>query len=140
MGRDDDDRADDPTTPAASETSEDAPTEEEDSEEPAAEPDRSTPGPVVNAGGINGMAGAWRHDLEGEGREDVSVTTADNVQQEPVVRYRHAADADRARAHAEQVGVDEVRQSGEYEARITFVAVAEPGDEGGDEGGEEGEG
>src|SRR5690625_2410131 len=117
-----------------------ASTEEEDSEEPAAEPDRSTPVLVVNAGGINGMAGAWRDDLEGEGWEDVSVTTADNVQQEPVVFYRDEDDADSARGLAEQVGVDEVRQSDEYEARITFVAVAEPGDEGGDEGGEEGEG
>lgn len=136
MGRDGDDRADDPTTPAASETSEDAPAEE-DSEEPAAEPDQSTPVLVVNAGGINGMAGAWRDSLEGDGWEDVSLSTVDNVQQEPVVFYRDEDDADTARALAEQVGVDEARQSDEYEARITFVAVAEPGD---DEGGEEDEG
>ena len=136
MGRDGDDRADDPTTPAASETSEDAPAEEEDSEEPAAEPDRSTPVLVVNAGGINGMAGAWRDSLEGEGWDDVSLSTADNVQQEPVVFYRDEDDADTARALAEQVGVDEARQSDEYEARITFVAVAEPGDDDGGEGGE----
>lgn len=137
MGRDGDDRADDPTTPAASETSEDAPAEEGPEEEPAAEPDQSTPVLVVNAGGINGMAGAWSDSLEGDGWEDVSVTTADNVQQEPVVFYRDEEDADTARALAEQVGVEEVRQSDEYEARITFVAVAEPG--GDEDGGGEGD-
>lgn len=140
MGGDGDDRAEDPTTPAAAETSEEAPAEEETTaeEEPAAEPDLSTPVLVVNAGGINGMAGAWQESLEGEGWEDVGVSTADNIQQEPVVFYRDEADADSAQALAEQVGAGEARQSDEYDARITFVAVTEPGAEDGGEGGEEG--
>lgn len=139
MGRDGDDRASDPTSPAASETTEEAPAEEESSEgqeeeAPAPEPDRSTPVLVVNAGGINGMAGAWRDSLEGSGWTDISVSTADNVQQEPVVFYRDEADADTAQALAQEVGAGEARQSDEYESRITFVAVTEPGS--GDEGGE----
>lgn len=140
MGRDGDDRAEDPTTPAATETSQEAPAEEETTEEePAAEPDLSTPVLVVNAGGINGMAGAWQESLEGEGWEDVGVATADNVQQEPVVFYRDEADADSAQALAQQVGAGEARQSDEYDARITFVAVTEPGaDDGGEGDGEQG--
>ena len=140
MGRDGDDRAEDPTTPAATETSEEAPAEEEATEEePAAEPDLSIPVLVVNAGGINGMAGAWQETLEGEGWEEVGVSTADNVQQEPVVFYRDEADVDSAQALAQQVGAGEARQSDEYDARITFVAVTEPGaDEGGEGDGEEG--
>lgn len=135
MGRDGDERATEPTTPAATETTEAAPTEEEPTEEtPVAEPDRETPVLVVNAGGINGMAGAWRDSLEGSGWTDISVSTADNVQQEPVVFYRDEADADTAQALAQEVGAGEARQSDEYESRITFVAVTEPGS--GDEGGE----
>lgn len=139
MGRDGDDRASDPTSPAASETTEEAPAEEESSEgqeeeAPAPEPDRSIPVMVINAGGINGMAGAWRDSLEGSGWEQVSIGTADNVQQEPVVFYRDEADADTAQALAQEVGAGEARQSDEYESRITFVAVTEPGS--GDEGGE----
>ncbi|MCT1997192.1 LytR C-terminal domain-containing protein [Brachybacterium muris] len=140
MGRDGDDRASDPTSPAASETTEEAPAEEESSEgqeeeeAPAPEPDRSIPVMVINAGGINGMAGAWRDSLEGSGWTDISVSTADNVQQEPVVFYRDEADAATAQALAQEVGAGEARQSDEYESRITFVAVTEPGS--GDEGDE----
>lgn len=136
MGRDSDDRAEDPTTSAASETTEEADEEEATEEEPAADPDLSTPVLVVNAGGINGMAGAWSDSLEGDGWEDVSLSTADNVQQEPVVFYRDEDDADTAAALAEQVGAGEARQSDEYEARITFVAVTEPGADDGGEGDE----
>nr|WP_276549449.1 LytR C-terminal domain-containing protein [Brachybacterium muris] len=89
---------------------------------------------VINAGGINGMAGAWRDSLEGSGWTDISVSTADNVQQEPVVFYRDEADAATAQALAQEVGAGEARQSDEYESRITFVAVTEPGS--GDEGDE----
>lgn len=139
MGRDGDDRASDPTSPAASETTEEAPAEEEgtegEEEAPAPEPDRSIPVMVINAGGINGMAGAWRDSLEGSGWEQVSIGTADNVQQEPVVFYRDEADAETAQALAQEVGAGEARQSDEYESRITFVAVTEPGS-----GGQEGEG
>lgn len=139
MGRDGDDRASDPTSPAASETTEEAPAEEEgaegEEEVPAPEPDRSIPVMVINAGGINGMAGAWRDSLEGSGWGQVSIGTADNVQQEPVVFYRDEADAETAQALAQEVGAGEARQSDEYESRITFVAVTEPGS-----GGQEGEG
>lgn len=139
MGRDGDDRASDPTSPAASETTEEAPAEEEgaegEEEAPAPEPDRSIPVMVINAGGINGMAGAWRDSLEGSGWEQVSIGTADNVQQEPVVFFRDEADAETAQALAQEVGAGEARQSDEYESRITFVAVTEPGS-----GGQEGEG
>lgn len=139
MGRDGDDRASDPTSPAASETTEEAPAEEEgaegEEEAPAPEPDRSIPVMVINAGGINGMAGAWRDSLEGSGWDQVSIGTADNVQQEPVVFYRDEADAETAQALAQEVGAGEARQSDEYESRITFVAVTEPGS-----GGQEGEG
>lgn len=135
MGRDGDERATDPTTPAATETSEAAPTEEEPTEEaPAAEPDREVPVTVINAGGINGMAGAWRDALEGQGWAEVNIATAENVQQEPVVFYRDEADAATAQALAQEVGAGEARQSDEYESRITFVAVTEPGS--GDEGDE----
>lgn len=137
-GRDGDDRADDPTTTAAAETTEEAPEGEgegegEGEEEPAPEPDLSTPVLVVNAGGINGMAGAWQEALEGEGWTEVGVATADNIQQEPVVFYRDEADADSAQALAELVGAGEARQSDEYDARVTFVAVTEP-ELGGEEG------
>lgn len=139
MGRDGDDRASDPTSPAASETTEEAPAEEEgtegEEEAPAPEPDRSIPVMVINAGGINGMAGAWRDSLEGSGWGQVNIGTADNVQQEPVVFYRDEADAETAQALAQEVGAGEARQSDEYESRITFVAVTEPGS-----GGQEGEG
>lgn len=138
MGRDGDDRASDPTTPAATQTTEEAPAEEEAPEEeeaPAPEPDRSTPLMVVNAGGINGLAGSWRDTLEGSGWEQINVSTADNVQQEPVVFYRDEADADTAQALAQEVGAGEARQSDEYESRVTFVAVTEPG-----AGGEQGDG
>lgn len=135
MGRDGDERATDPTTSPASETAEAAPTDEEPAEEtPVAEPDRETPVLVVNAGGINGMAGAWRDSLKGSGWSDISINTAANVQQEPVVFYRDEADAATAQALAQEVGAGEARQSDEYESRITFVAVTEPGS--GDEGGE----
>ncbi|WP_114855091.1 LytR C-terminal domain-containing protein [Brachybacterium sp. YJGR34] len=130
MGGDGDERAEDPTTAAQSEGSE-APAEEGAAEEePAPEPDLTTPVTVVNAGGINGLAGTWQGELEGQGWEDVSVATADNLQEEPVVFYRDEADADSAQALAEQVGAGEARQSDEYEAPITFVAVSEPGSEG----------
>ncbi|MGP9538646.1 LytR C-terminal domain-containing protein [Brachybacterium sp. AOP43-C2-M15] len=140
MGGNGDDRAEDPTTAAESESSEEATEEDEGEaeEEPAAEPDLSTPVLVVNAGGINGLAGTWRDTLEGEGWEDVSVSTADNPQQEPVVFYRAEDDADTAQALAEQVGAGEARQSDEYDAAVTFVAVTEPGD--GDQGEDDGEG
>ncbi|WP_193104945.1 LytR C-terminal domain-containing protein [Brachybacterium sp. FME24] len=141
MGGGDDDRAEDPTSAAASETSE-SPAEETTEEEPAAEPDLSTPVLVVNAGGINGLAGTWQETLEGDGWTEVGVSTADNVQQEPVVFYRDEADADTANALAEQVGAGEARQSDEYDARITFVAVGEPdaGDDGTEGDGGDGEG
>lgn len=130
-----DDRAQDPTTPAASEdSSSESEAEESDEEEPAAEPDKSTPVLVVNAGGINGLAGTWQENLEDAGWSDISLNTADNVQQEPIVFYRDAEDADTAKALAEEVGAGEARQSDEYDARITFVVVDEPdaGDDGGD--------
>lgn len=141
MGGGDDDRAEDPTSAAASESSE-SPAEETTEEEPAAEPDLSTPVLVVNAGGINGLAGTWQETLEGDGWTEVGVSTADNVQQEPVVFYRDEADADTANALAEQVGAGEARQSDEYDARITFVAVGEPGagDDGTEGDGGDGEG
>lgn len=137
MGNNGDDRAEDPTSAAAEseaaeQSAEETATEEE--AEPAPEPDRSIPVLVVNAGGINGLAGTWRDTLEGEGWEDISVATADNAQQEPVVFYRDEADAATAQALAELAGAGEARQSDEYDAPITLVAVAEPGDAGGAEG------
>lgn len=134
MGGGDDDRAADPTTASESTEGEDA-AEESPSEEPAPEPDLSVPVQVINAGSINGLAGTWQEQLQGEGWEDVSVATADSPQQEPVVFYRDEADQATAQALAEQVGAGEARQSDEYESPLTFIAVTEPGD-GGDEGGE----
>lgn len=137
-GGDGDERAQDPTTPAASETS-DAPAEETTEEEaPAAEADRSIPIQVVNAGGINGLAGKWQSTLEDSKWEKVNVGTADHVQQEPVVFYRDEADAETAQALADEVGAGEARQSDEYEARITYVAVSDPESGDGDDGGDEG--
>ena len=131
MGGGDDKRAEDPTT-AATQSSE-APAEETTAEEePAAEPDKSVGVTVVNAGGINGLAGTWQSNLQESGWEDVTLSTADNVQQEPVVFYRDEADAATAQALAEQVGAGEARQSDEFDGPITFVAVSEP--EGGAEG------
>ena len=140
-GGDGDDRAEDPTS-AAEQSEEESAAEETEAEEsePAPEPDLSTPVLVVNAGGINGLAGSWQEALEGEGWEDVSVATADAPQQEPVVYYRDEADKDTAQALAEQVGAGDASQSDEYEAPITFVAVTEPGDGGGEDEGGEGEG
>lgn len=133
-----DDRAEDPTS-AAEQSEEESAAEETEAEEsePPPEPDLSTPVLVVNAGGINGLAGSWREALEGEGWEDVSVATADNPQQESLVFYRDEADLDTAQALAERVGAGEARQSDEYDAAVTLIAVEEPGDapEGeGDEG------
>ncbi|APX34230.1 hypothetical protein BH708_17665 [Brachybacterium sp. P6-10-X1] len=133
MGGGGDERAEDPTTPAASETSS-APAEETTEEEPPPEADKSVPVLVVNAGGMNGLAGTWRDTLEGDGWEDVSVSTADNQQQEPVVFYRDDEDQETAQALAAEVGAGEARQSDEYDARITFVAVEMPDEGGGDEG------
>ena len=144
-----DDGAEGPASASESASSEAAP-EESPSEEPAPEPDLSVPVQVVNAGSINGLAGTWQEELQGEGWEDVSVATADSPQQEPVVFYRDEADADTAQALAEQVGAGEARQSDEYDSPLTFIAVTEPGDGGGegdggdgdqgDQGGEGGEG
>ena len=68
----------------------------------------------------------------------MSVATADNHQEEAVVFYRDEADAGTAQALAAEVGAGEARQSDEYDAAITLVAVAEPGDAGaeGDAGGD----
>lgn len=132
MGGGGDDGAEGPASSSESASSE-APAEESPSEEPAPEPDLAVPVQVINAGGINGLAGTWQGELEGEGWEDVSVATADSPQQEPVVFYRDEADADTAQALAEQVGAGEARQSDEYDSPLTFIAVAEPGD-GGDQG------
>ncbi|WP_262425744.1 LytR C-terminal domain-containing protein [Brachybacterium sp. Z12] len=78
-GNGDDDRAEDPTS-AAEQSEEESAAEETEAaeEEPAPEPDLSTPVLVVNAGGIDGLAGTWQDTLEGDGWEDVSVATADN--------------------------------------------------------------
>ncbi|MDN6302733.1 MAG: LytR C-terminal domain-containing protein [Brachybacterium sp.] len=138
MGGGGDDRADDPTTAASSESAEAETsaeeTEAEDSQEPAPEADKSTPLLVVNAGGQNGLAGTWRDTLEEDGWEDVSLSTADNHQEEPVVFYRDEEDAETAQALAAEVGAGEARQSDEYDATVTFVAVEMPGE--GDDGGE----
>ncbi len=139
MGGDGDERADDPTTTTSAAESSEAPAEEAPEDAPPApEPDLATPVLVVNAGGINGLAGSWQETLQGDGWEAVDVATADNVQQEPVVFYRDAEDADTAQALAEQVGAGEARQSDEYDARVTFVAVAEPGASAEGEGDEDG--
>ena len=134
MGGDGDDRADDPTAAASEEAESSAEaTEAEPSEEPAPEADKSTPVLVVNAGGINGLAGAWESALEEDGWEDISLSTADNSQEESVVFYRDEADAGTAQALADSVGAGEARQSDEYDAAVTFVSVEMP-EEGADDG------
>lgn len=143
MGGDGDDRAEDPTSAAASESEAGESSGEEGggetSEEPPPEADRSTPLLVVNAGGQNGLAGSWRDTLEGDGWEDVTLATADNAQEESVVFYREEGDAETAQALAAEVGAGEARQSDEYDAAVTFVAVEMPGEGGdGDEGGDDG--
>ncbi|GAA1335235.1 LytR C-terminal domain-containing protein [Brachybacterium rhamnosum] len=135
LGRGGDERSADPTTPAAS--SEAAQSDGGGaSEAPAAEADKSTPVLVVNAGGINGLAGTWQSALEDDGWEKVDVGTADNRQQEAVVFYRDEADAASAQALADSVGAGEARQSDEYDASITFVAIEEPADDFGSGDGE----
>ena len=135
MGRGGDDRAADPTTPVATS----APAEQsdgggEDSASPTGEVDKSVNVRVVNAGGINGLAGDWRDALQGDGWNDVSLGTADNRQQESVVFYRDQADAGTAQALADAVGAGDARQSDEYDAPITFVAVEQPADDFGSQG------
>lgn len=97
-------------------------------EEPTAEPDRSTPVLVMNAANINGLAGTWQDTLEEDGWTEVGVGTADQPQDEAAVYYRDEADAASAQALAEEVGAGEATQSDEYDNRITFIAVSEPGD------------
>lgn len=145
MGGGGDDRAADPTTPAASsedaEASDGGGGEEATEEEPAGEPDLSTPVMVINAGGINGMAGDWQESLQIDGWTEVGVGTADQRQQEPVVFYRDEDDAATAQALAERVGAGEATQSDEYDGRITFIAVNPPEKSGGGEdAGGDGEG
>ncbi len=130
MGGGGDERAADPTTASEETTAAEESAEESASEEPAAEADKSTPVLVVNAGAINGLAGTWQSVLEDGGWEDVSVATADNPQQEPVVFYRSEEDKATAQALADEVGAGEARQSDEYDAAVTFVAVSEPDDQG----------
>jgi len=130
MGGGGDERAADPTTASEETTAAEESAEESASEEPAAEADKSTPVLVVNAGAINGLAGTWQSALEDGGWEDVSVATADNPQQEPVVFYRSEEDKATAQALADEVGAGEARQSDEYDAAVTFVAVSEPDDQG----------
>lgn len=139
MGGGGDERAEDPTTPAT-ETSSAASEEETTGEEAPPEADKSIPVLVVNAGGISGLAGAWQDALEGEDWEDVSLSTADNQQQEPVVFYRDEGDQETAQALADEVGAGEARQSDEYDSPVTLVAVEMPdeGDGGGDSEGDDG--
>jgi len=144
MGRNTpEERAEAPTSAAeqTEQTSAEGGEETTAEETPAPEPDRSTPVMVVNAGGINGLAGAWQDTLESAGWTAVDVSTADNLQEEPVVFYRDEADADTAQALAAEVGAGEARQSDEYDATITFIAVNEPGADQADQGGDgEGQG
>lgn len=97
-----------------------------DEGEPAAKADKSTPVLVVNAGGINGMAGRWQSALEDDGWKDVGLSTADSRQEQPVVFYRDKKDKATAEKLAKDVDVKEVRQSDEYDNRITFLAVQDP--------------
>lgn len=133
-----DERSADPTTPAASESGEEA--AEETAEEAAPQADLSVPVLVVNAGGIDGLAGTWRDALEDAGWQDVSVQTADETVPQPAVLYRDEADAESAQALAQQVGAGEAQQSDEYDARLTVVAVTEPTGDLGDGASDGGEG
>lgn len=135
LGRGGDERSADPTTPAASSQAAQSDGGSA-SEAPATEADKSTPVLVVNAGGINGLAGTWQSALEDDGWEKVDVGTADNRQQEAVVFYRDEADAASAQALADSVGAGEARRSDEYDASITFVAIEEPADDFGSGDGE----
>ncbi|PMC75616.1 MULTISPECIES: LytR C-terminal domain-containing protein [unclassified Brachybacterium] len=137
MGGDGDDRAQDPTTQAETTAEESEPEGEdgeEESEEPAPEPDRSVAVRVVNAAGINGLAGSWQETLQGSGWENVGVATADNRQEQSVVFYRSSEDQATAQALADEVGAGEARQSDEYDSPITFIAVQTPEEVGGGEG------
>lgn len=136
LGRGGDERSADPTTPAASSQAAQSDGGDDASGSPAAEADKSTPVLVVNAGGINGLAGTWQSTLEDDGWQKVDVGTADNRQQEAVVFYRDEADAASAQALADAVGAGEARQSDEYDASITFVAVEQPADDFGSGDGE----
>lgn len=121
-------RAETPTS-AEEQTEQD---EEQTDDAAPAEPDLDTPVLVLNAGGINGLALSWNDALEEQGWTAVDYSTADNIQEEPVVFYSDEADADTAQALAEEVGAGEALQSDEYEAAITFLAVDEPETEDGD--------
>lgn len=92
----------------------------------APEPDLSTPVLIVNASGQQGLAGQWRDKLSGDGWTAVQIDTASNRQQEPVVYYRDEQDAATAQALAQAVGAGEAKQSNDYDARITFLAVDPP--------------
>lgn len=141
LGRGGDDRAETPATQQTSEEQEpsdgggdasDGGGEEEDpeageeEEETEPEPDLGRPVQILNAAGINGMAAAWEAQLNDAGWEDVSSDNAGSRQEESVVFYSDEADAATAQALADEVGAGEARQSNEYEAPITFIAVAEP--------------
>ncbi|MEE1651577.1 LytR C-terminal domain-containing protein [Brachybacterium sp. J144] len=133
-----DDRSQEPTTAAettAEETTGEESAEEPASEEPAPVADKTVPVLVMNAAGVDGLAGDWRDTLEESGWEDVQIQTADTQQQEAVVFYRDEADAETAQALALEVGAGEARQSDEFQNRITFLAVESPG-----AGAEEGDG
>ncbi|MCL6423040.1 LytR C-terminal domain-containing protein [Brachybacterium sp. JHP9] len=130
LGGKDDQRAADPTTSAAQPSDAGGASDGSAAASPAASPaavaDQSTAVTVINAAGINGMAGAWRSELQGAGWTSVSIETSDARQQESVVFYRDEADAATAQALADHVGAGQARQSDEYSAPVTFVAVTEP--------------
>lgn len=138
-GGDGDDRAADPTG-EQSQSASPEPSEEEPTDEAPAEPDRSVQVEVINAAGINKLAGDWRDALKESGWQDVTVSTADNRQEQAVVYYRDEADKATAQALADEVGAGEAVQSDEYDSPITFLAVQRPGEQGdgGDNGGENG--
>ena len=113
------------SAPASSKASDDG----KKSEKPTAKADKSTPVLVINAGGINGMAGRWEDELTDDGWSDVGIATADSRQEQPVVFYKDDKDQATAEKLAEEVGADEARQSDEYDNRITFLAVTDPSDD-----------
>lgn len=129
-----DERANDPS-PTAEQSEEAAePSDAGGEEEPLPEADKDTGITVMNAGGINGLAGTWRDTLSEAGWSDVQVGTASSVQEESVVFYREEADRGTAQALADEVGAGEAQQSDEYERPVTFVAVTMPGEGDGGEG------
>lgn len=117
-------KAEDSVPPAPATTSASAPAKT--TEAPEAKADKSVSVQVINASGKNGLAGAWKKTLKGDGWTSVQISTGKARQDKAVVYYRDEKDKATADALAKKVGADAAQQSNDYDSRITFLAVDQP--------------